>query len=54
MLATSFRERCQNYRPVERVDRAPWQELVVEGDALDLGKLPIPAGTACFGAGGRP
>jgi 2,5-furandicarboxylate decarboxylase 1 len=42
MLATTFRERCQNYRPVERVDRAPWQELVIEGDDLDLRRLPIP------------
>src|SRR6516165_9692662 len=42
MLPTSFRERCQNYQPVERVDRAPWQELLVEGDAVDLSKLPIP------------
>jgi len=41
-LATTFRERCQNYRPVERVDCAPWQERVVEGDAVDLTKLPIP------------
>jgi 2,5-furandicarboxylate decarboxylase 1 len=41
-LATSFRERCQHYQPVERVDRAPWQEVVVEGDAVDLTKLPIP------------
>jgi UbiD family decarboxylase len=41
-LATTFRERCQNYRPVERVERAPWQELRVEGDAVDLTKLPIP------------
>jgi UbiD family decarboxylase len=41
-LATTFRDRCQNYRPVERVDRAPWQEVVVEGDAVDLTKLPIP------------
>ena len=41
-LAKTFRERCQNYRPVERVDRAPWQERVVEGDAVDLTKLPIP------------
>src|SRR6516165_9714030 len=41
-LATTFRERCQNYRPVERIDSAPWQELVLEGDALDLTKLPIP------------
>jgi len=42
MLATTFRERCQNYRAVERVDRAPWQEVVIEGDAVDLGILPIP------------
>ena len=41
-LATTFRERCRNYRPVERVDRAPWQEVVIEGDALDLTNLPIP------------
>ena len=42
MLATTFRERCQNYQPVERVARAPWQELVLEGDAVDLTNLPIP------------
>ena len=41
-LATTFRERCQNYRPVELVDCAPWQELVIEGDGVDLTKLPIP------------
>jgi 2,5-furandicarboxylate decarboxylase 1 len=41
-LATGFRERVQNYRPVERVASAPWQEIVVEGDALDLERLPIP------------
>src|SRR5260370_33834980 len=41
-LATTFRERCQNYRPVERVGHAPWQEVVMEGAAVDLTKLPIP------------
>jgi 2,5-furandicarboxylate decarboxylase 1 len=41
-LATTFRERCQNYRHVELVDCAPWQELVIEGDGVDLTKLPIP------------
>jgi 2,5-furandicarboxylate decarboxylase 1 len=41
-LATTFRERCQNYCPVERVGGAPWQELVIEGDAVDLTRLPIP------------
>src|SRR6516165_5637094 len=42
-LATTFRARCQNYQPVERVERAPWQEVVVEDDAVDLTKLPIPS-----------
>ncbi len=42
VLATTYRERCQNYRPVERVDRAPWQEVTVEGNAVDLTQLPIP------------
>jgi UbiD family decarboxylase len=41
-LATAFRDRCQNYRAVERVDHAPWQEVVIEGDAVDLTRLPIP------------
>lgn len=41
-LPTAFRERCQNYLPVERVDSAPWQEIVIEGDDLDLAALPIP------------
>jgi UbiD family decarboxylase len=41
-LPDAFRERCQRYQPVEVVDRAPWQEVVIEGDAVDLGKLPIP------------
>ena len=42
LLAVTFRERVQNYRPVERVARAPWQELVFDGDAVDLTRLPIP------------
>ena len=41
-LAMTFRDRCQNYRPVECVDHAPWQEVVVEGATVDLTKLPIP------------
>ena len=41
-LAATFRARCQNYQPVERVERAPWQDVVVEDDAVDLTKLPIP------------
>lgn len=41
-LPAAFRERCQNYLPVERVGRAPWQEVMIEGDAVDLAQLPIP------------
>jgi UbiD family decarboxylase len=41
-LALAYRERCQNYTPVELVGDAPWQDVVLEGDAVDLTKLPIP------------
>jgi 2,5-furandicarboxylate decarboxylase 1 len=41
-LPAAFRERCQDYLPVERVGRAPWQEVMIEGDAVDLAQLPIP------------
>ncbi len=41
-LPGAFRERCQNYIPCELVDYAPWNEVVLEGDAVDLAKLPIP------------
>src|SRR5262249_53155777 len=41
-LPTTFRERCQRYIPCEVVQEAAWQEVVLEGDAVDLTKLPIP------------
>lgn len=41
-LPTAYRERCQNYIPVAVVDSVPWQEVTIEGDDLDLNKLPIP------------
>lgn len=41
-LPLAYRERCQNYTPVEQVGDAPWQEVVMEGDDVDLTKLPIP------------
>ena len=41
-LPAAYRTRCQNYVPVERVDSAPWQEVVLEGDQIDLTRLPIP------------
>jgi UbiD family decarboxylase len=41
-LPTAFRERCQKYIPCDVLARAPWQDIVLEGDQVDLGKLPIP------------
>ena len=41
-LPTAFRDRCQKYVPCEVVAKAPWQEVVLEGDEVDLTKLPIP------------
>jgi 2,5-furandicarboxylate decarboxylase 1 len=41
-LPTAFRERCQTYIPCEVVTDASWHEVVIEGEALDLTKLPIP------------
>ncbi len=41
-LPNAYRERCQNYTPVETVADAPWQEVVLEGDDIDLTRLPIP------------
>ena len=41
-LPASFRERSQKYIPCEVVKDACWQDLVIEGDDLDLSTLPIP------------
>jgi UbiD family decarboxylase len=41
-LPTAFRERCQKYIPCEVVKDAPWQDVLIEGDDLDLSALPIP------------
>ncbi len=41
-LPTAFRERCQKYIPCEVVKDASWHDVVIEGDAVDLTKLPIP------------
>src|SRR4051795_6671995 len=41
-LPTAFRERCQKYIPCEVVGTAAWDEVVLEGDQIDLTKLPIP------------
>lgn len=41
-LPAAYKERCQNYLPVEVVEEAPWREVVLEEDEVDLEKLPIP------------
>jgi UbiD family decarboxylase len=41
-LPTAFRERCQKYIPCEVVSNAAWDEVVLEGDDIDLWKLPVP------------
>jgi len=41
-LPTAFRERCQKYIPCEVVGTAAWDEVTLEGDQIDLTKLPIP------------
>ena len=41
-LPMAFRERCQKYIPCEVVSTAAWDEVVLEGDQIDLTKLPIP------------
>jgi 2,5-furandicarboxylate decarboxylase 1 len=49
-LPTAFRERCQKYIPCETVTQAAWNDIVIEGDDVDLGKLPIPLQFAVDGA----
>jgi len=49
-LPTAFRERCQKYIPCETVAEAAWNEVVVEGDDVDLAKLPIPLQFSVDGA----
>jgi 2,5-furandicarboxylate decarboxylase 1 len=41
-LPGGFRERCQKPIACETVSTAPWNEVVLEGDEVDLTKLPIP------------
>jgi 2,5-furandicarboxylate decarboxylase 1 len=41
-LPAAFRERSQRYLPCEVVDDPAWQDVVIEGDEVDLTKLPIP------------
>ena len=41
-LATAFRERVQTYIPPEIVPKGAWDDIVLEGDDVDLTQLPIP------------
>jgi UbiD family decarboxylase len=41
-LPTAFRERCQKYIPCETVARGAWEDVVLEGDEVDVTRLPIP------------
>jgi len=41
-LPTAFRNRCQTYIAPEVQSKAAWDEVVIEGDDIDLTKLPIP------------
>jgi len=49
-LPTAFRLRCQNYIPCQLVERGAWDDIVLEGDDVDLAKLPIPLQFAVDGA----
>jgi UbiD family decarboxylase len=49
-LPTAFRERCQKYIPCETVAQAAWNDVVIEGDDVDLTKLPIALQFAVDGA----
>jgi UbiD family decarboxylase len=41
-LPSAFRERCQKYIACETVSTPAWGDVVIEGDDVDLTKLPIP------------
>lgn len=41
-LPSAFRERCTRYTPVELVNRPEWHDVTIEGDDIDLARLPIP------------
>ena len=49
-LPGAFRDRCQNYVPCELVDRAAFDEIVLEGEDVDLTALPIPLQFSVDGA----
>ena len=49
-LPSAFRERCQRYIPCETVAEAAWNDIVIEGDDIDLFKLPVPLQFSVDGA----
>jgi hypothetical protein len=50
-LPAAFRERCQRYIPCATVTEAAWNDVVIEGEDVDLTKLPI---TLQFAVDGAP
>jgi 2,5-furandicarboxylate decarboxylase 1 len=50
-LSAVFRERCQKFIPCESVTQAAWNDVLIEGDDVDLTKLPI---TLQFAVDGAP
>lgn len=49
-LPSAFRQRSQSYLPCELVEHAAWDEIVIDGDDVDLNQLPIPLQFAVDGA----
>lgn len=49
-LPGAYRDRCQTYMPCEVVDRAAFDEVVLEGKDVDLTALPIPLQFSVDGA----
>ena len=41
-LPTTFKDRCQDYKPVKVENDPPWEEVFFEGEDVDLNNLPIP------------
>jgi 2,5-furandicarboxylate decarboxylase 1 len=49
-LPTAFRQRCQSYIAPQIVADAAWQDVVLEGNDIDLTTLPVPLQFAVDGA----
>ncbi|MGB6535446.1 MAG: UbiD family decarboxylase [Xanthobacteraceae bacterium] len=49
-LPAAFRERCQKHIACETVTQAAWNDIVIEGEDVDLHKLPVTLQYAVDGA----